>query len=170
MSVKKKRKRSKKRRIHHNIKKGRATLLERVKSSELFSKLMVLHDPPEKEKMSEVILKFLDPLLDLDVDDELMQNFIAFGTLAWNASLFPKKRQKKILRTIMDLFKFPTKEDREVVETIFKMLLARKKKYFSENKRVIVDYQLSKTRKGLMLDVASTQYSESPVKGKMNFS
>ena len=116
------------------------------------------------------ILKSVDPLLDLDVDDELMQNFIAFGTLAWNASRFPKKRQKKILCTIMDLLKFPTKEDREIVETIFKMLLARKKKYFSENKRVIVDYQLSKTRKGLMLDVASTQYSESPVKGKMNFS
>jgi hypothetical protein len=67
MSVKKKRKRSKKKRVHHNIKKGRAPLLERVKSSGIFSKLMVLHDPPEKEKMSEVILKFIDPLLNSDI-------------------------------------------------------------------------------------------------------
>ena len=126
-----------------------------------FQESKIIFDPPDKEKMSEAILEYVEPLLEnIRGDFELTEKVIAFGILAWNASLFSKKEREATLRKLKSLFPLEHEDDHKIIEDNFKMLLARKKKYFSENKRAIVDFQLYKLGKNLKIDVVSTADSE----------
>jgi hypothetical protein len=126
-----------------------------------FQESKILVDPPDKKKMSGVILEFVEPLLEnIRRDFELTEKVIAFGILAWNASLLSKKERKATLRELKSLFPLEHEDDHKIIEDNFKMLLARKKKHFSENKRAIVDFQLYKLGKKLKLDVVSAADSE----------
>ncbi len=77
--------------------------------------------------------------------------------LIWNLSLLPEENQDREIEQMCA--ELPGSVDAKASATLMdyaKFLLERKKKYYSDNKRAIVSYQISGSGKNRRLDVAST--------------
>jgi hypothetical protein len=87
----------------------------------------IVVNPGDTEKMSDVILRFAEPLLD-GADGSVEKNVIRFAIGVWNASLLPPPAQAEALKSIVAIL--PEGD--------------------------IVDYQITQSRDMLHLDVVST--------------
>ena len=94
-------------------------------------------------KMSEVILDFAEPLLNtIDDDDGLFVDVISFAVICWNISFLPEKEQKKMIRSLVDeMAKFDVLL-RLGVQNDIRMLLERKKAFFADDKRMVINYEI----------------------------
>jgi hypothetical protein len=129
-------------------------LFKRIQSSEYFKNTQVIQSTGELEKMSDVIHRFAEPLQDENGD--VSSNMIRFAILVWNASLLPKDKQKEAFRDIIKALPENERGVREGALLAIGMLLERKEKYFSHNKRLIIDYDITETEDNLNLNVVST--------------
>jgi thermostable 8-oxoguanine DNA glycosylase len=109
-----------------------------------------------QEKMSEVIEQFIEPYKDSATTPEDYGKLIGLAILAWNASLLEGAERQAMLDQMMNTLSANDKEARKALKEVLDEMMKRKAQYFSENKRIIVDYQLSETQKGIHLSVAST--------------
>jgi len=133
---------------------GQQILLQRVRASQHLPNTQVIVNPAGTEKMSEVILRFAEPLQD---DDGMMPKaMIDIAIIIWNASFMPQDMQRKALEDIIDVLPRDASEARREMLLMVHMLLERKKQYFSHNKRLIVDYHITESARSIHLDVVST--------------
>jgi hypothetical protein len=142
-------------------KKSKSRALSRSSSRKMLKNLErlgvaqdVLINPPDQEKMSEVLLDFARPLLELSDDDDF-DNVIALAAACWNTALLPQEKQETSIKGLIDIVSSGTREDVQMVREIVRMLLERKRRYFPNNKRFIADYQISNSRSRRNLLVAS---------------
>ena len=155
-SKKKKGKKSKSRKRRPPVSKH-SKLISKMEKQGLLEDTVVIHEPRGKEKMSEVLEEFAQPYLDL-VDDSLeMQNkVIAMAVLAWNFTLLPRKERKAAVEDLVSSLASQDEEMEEDTRQIVKEMIKRKERYFRANKRFILSYDISKTKDGFYLSVAST--------------
>lgn len=137
-----------------NLPSSQQDLSKRVQLFEYFKDTKIVPNTGEAEKMSDVILRFATPLQ--DEYGIVPPNMIRFAILVWNASVLPKKDQAEIIKDIARVLPNPDEEMKEITESIIIMLLERKEKYFSDNKRFIVDYNIRETSRRIHLDCVST--------------
>lgn len=143
----------------HRIQRVTSSSLEdKIKRSGIFQGDKVEFVHGMKEKMSEVLLDFAEPLLEGIEDDDYkaMEKAIGFAAAVWNLSLMPKTEQKEELN---DILKIAAKDDPEmlnVAEGMVRMLLDRKEKYFPNNRRFIINYEFGMRNGQPWLNVAST--------------
>ncbi|MEW6662553.1 MAG: hypothetical protein ACOY9Y_14450 [Bacillota bacterium] len=132
-----------------------SSLENKVRGSGLFSgKVTFVHGM--KEKMSEVLLDFAAPFLDGLDEPKEMEKVISFAAVVWNLSLLPEDQQKNGMKEIADIFGQGGQEYRNVGMFMTEVLLERKKKFFPNNKRLIINYEFG-FKNGLpWLNVAST--------------
>ena len=133
-------------------------LFKRVQSSDYFKNTKLIQDADGLEKMSDIIHRFAEPLQDENGD--ISANMIHFAILVWNASLLSKDKQEKVFRDIIKALPRKERGVREGILLAIGMLLERKEKYFSDNKRVIIDYDITETEGMLNLNVVSTVPNE----------
>jgi hypothetical protein len=76
--------------------------------------------------------------------------------VVWNASLLPQGEQSEALQPIVDMLPEDDQNARRELAAAIDMLLARKRRYFPKNTRVILDYQITDSADMLHLDVIST--------------
>jgi hypothetical protein len=139
---------------------GQQVLLKRVRASQHFHNTQVMVNPAGTEKMSEVILRFAEPFK--DHDGLVPRAMIEIAIILWNASFMPSDMQRKAVEDLVNVF--PSDDSgarREMLRTAH-MLLERKKQYFSQNKRMIMDYHITESAHGIHLDVMSTVPEEYP--------
>ena len=129
-------------------------LFKRVQSSEYFKNVEVVRGVGITEKMSDVILRFAEPLQDEDGD--LGANQVRLAIMIWNASLLPEETQAEALQEIQEIIPRHHREARREMLELIDELLERKETHFSENKRIIIDYDIRDTARGLHLNVVST--------------
>ena len=152
---KKARRLAKKRKLQRRIQpSGQQVLLKRAQKSELFKDAKVIVNPAGTEKMSEVILRFAEPLQ--DEYGVVPRAAIEIAIIMWNASFMPKEMQTKAIKDVVNVMPRDDREARREILSTAKMLLERKKKHFSTNKRMIVDYQITESAHRINLDVVST--------------
>jgi len=106
------------------------------------------------EKMSGVILEYGEPIIDtIDSDDKAeYDNAIQIIIRLWNSAIMyekPKTRKKAY-----ELLK-PLMPDDEAISVVSYML-ARKRLLFPDNKRYILNYELTETQGNFHLTVSST--------------
>ena len=101
----------------------------------------VITTSPQKEKMSEVLLEFAEPLTAACEDDESYYNALRISAIAWNASFFPSKERTRIDETVNE--NISDKEARETTKEILLKMLRRKEQDFPDIKRMIIDFQVS---------------------------
>jgi len=89
--------------------------------------------------MSEVLLDFIHPYLNDDIELEEQRLYFQIGTLAWNASFLP--RHKWLSDIIWILKPFPP-ADQLMLKDIFATMIERKQQKFSEYRRCITDFEL----------------------------
>jgi len=109
-----------------------------------------------ERKMSEVLMDFAEPILEVIDDDRDFKAAITFSALCWNLSLLPSEDQRAHLNDALnaiagtDLFK------RHGIQQYIQMLLDRKEALFADDKRLIVDYEVVEDTAGPRLQVMST--------------
>ena len=133
---------------------GQQVLLKRVRASQHFHNTQVMVNPAGTEKMSEVILRFAEPFK--DHDGLVPRAMIEIAIIIWNASFMPSDMQRKAVEDIVNVFPRDDSEARREMLRTVHMLLERKKQYFSDNKRMIMDYHITESAHGINLDVVST--------------
>jgi hypothetical protein len=133
---------------------GQQMLLKRVRASQHLPNTQVIVNPAGTEKMSEVIFRFVEPFKD---DDDLVSKaMLEIAIIIWNASFMPKDMQQKAVEDVINVLPSHDSEARREMFLIVNMLLERKKQYFSNNKRLIMDYHITESAHGINLDVVST--------------
>lgn len=139
-------------------KSGKSHLLNKLKRTKYLSGKMRIVEAPDKEKMSEVILDFAEPLLEnCDDNNELLKKAITIAIIVWNISLLPEKDHDDAIQDISSkLSPSENASDYVAMMSYIDMLMERKKKYFSNNRRAIVSYHFSNVQGGIHLYVAST--------------
>ncbi|MDI6734696.1 MAG: hypothetical protein QME42_00635 [bacterium] len=155
---KKKIKREKRKQKKSKVKSGKIHLLNKLKRANYLPGKMKIVESPDKEKMSEVILDFAKPLLEECAgNNELIKKAVTIAIIVWNISLLPEKDHNKAVQDISSKLA-PSKNasDYVVMMSYIDMLMERKKKYFSNNRRAIISYHFSDVQGGIHLDLAST--------------
>lgn len=137
-----------------NLPSTQQAVFKRVQSSEYFKNTKLIPNTGEVEKMSDVILRFAEPLQ--DEYGIVPSDMIRFAILVWNASILPKESQDQAFKDIDNLIPRDDRESRQEMLMTISILLERKEKYFSDNKRFIVDYNIRESDRRIHLDVAST--------------
>jgi hypothetical protein len=133
---------------------GQQVLLNRVRASQHLPNTQVIVNPVGTEKMSEVILRFAEPFKDLD--GLIPRAMIEIAIIMWNASFMPSDMQRKAVEDLVNVVPRDNSEARREMLLTAHMLLERKKQYFSDNKRMIMDYHITESAHGMHLDVVST--------------
>lgn len=132
------------------------SLEEKIAESGLFGEenVSVIHGL--KEKMSDIILEFAEPLLKEAGDDlKAMDSAISFAVTVWNMSLLPKDMETKAFQDILGIIG-DCRDMRNEGENIVKILLDRKAKLYPGNKRYIINYEFGMRNGKPWLNVAST--------------
>jgi hypothetical protein len=95
-------------------------------------------------KMSDVLVDFAQPLLDTARSEDDFRLAIMIAAACWNLSLLPESERSAPLQqlTSSEMFK-PGLEASQELERHMRALVARKEALFPDDKRVILDYQVS---------------------------
>jgi len=134
-------------------KKKLVELVSKAKKKGLIGEHKILYEPPGVEKMSEVIIKFMKPYIDYIETDEALEKLVSLTILAWNISLLPNDNQNEMFDEITSSLPNPESKD---MKNLIKEMIKRRKKYFANYTRSIIDYKISKTKDGLHLSVVSS--------------
>jgi hypothetical protein len=117
----------------------------------------VVYEPAGREKMSEVLEDFIDPLRGMASTEDEFRKLLMLGSLAWNAALLPEdKRRAMIEETLGAGFSRAGEAERDAVREIVELLVRRKLEHFAANQRAIISFELTDTGDDFHLSVAST--------------
>ena len=143
-------KRQRKKRRDHRLSLQNA-FRRRVK--ERFPNQKVITGPTgDGTKMSEVLEEFVEPYLQFAETKEAYQKLITTAIVAWNVMLFPEKdRSSSLDELLATLPKNVRKDGKQVIEE----LMVRKERFFSQYKRMIIDFEVTDTGNGWHLSVMS---------------
>ena len=109
------------------------------------------------EKMSEVLEEFIEPYIESATTPEAYQKLIALAIIAWNAALLEEtERQSLIAQSAEAILATAGEKWNKDLQDILAMFIERKQRYFANNRRYILNYHLSETKKGYHLAVIST--------------
>jgi len=106
--------------------------------------------------MSEVLTDFIEPYLEFTDTEEAYRKLLTLAIVAWNTSLLPEEKQQDMIDETLEAMPETAEEVKTGLREIVNLLMARKKVYFSEYRRMILGYELTDTGKGYYLSVAST--------------
>jgi hypothetical protein len=107
-------------------------------------------------KMSEVLMDFAGPLLEDLEDETAFESVLSFAVICWNLSFFPEKEQRKMMRDIVDELGKSDHLMRLEAESWVGFFLERKKAFFADDRRMILDYKIVQEKGRERLLVVST--------------
>ena len=155
MSRGKSKKRAKKRR---DKKKSAISLILKRRVMEKFSpKKMIVGPPDDGIKMSSVLEEFVKPYRELVETKEAYRTLLIVAMVAWNATLFPEQeRRSQLDELLLELPEDIREEGREIIEE----LIVRKERFFSQYRKLIIDFELADIGKNWHLSVVSMAAKE----------
>jgi len=132
-------------------------LKKRLQADPAFKNLEIVEPPVDEEKMSAVILRFVEPYSELVSSKQAFERLIVLAMVAWNATLLEGHARQELL----DLFKgtLPSDSDQEWqpdIEQLLAKLMRRKERHFADDQRFIIDYRVSESRDEYNLAISST--------------
>jgi hypothetical protein len=118
--------------------------------------------PKGVPKMSEALHEFVNPYLKPEYNLKRRQALFSLAAIAWNASLMSE--QSMLDNFLTESLLSQDSESQQDVRKLIDELIARKIKYFSHIKRLIVNFEVTESRDEYHLSVASTEVGN--LKGK----
>lgn len=117
----------------------------------------VVVNPAGEAKMSEVLKDFIEPYQESAQTLLDIRRLLTLATTAWNVALFPTLDRQKLIDDILtDELVEGDKKVKAKIQDLINELIERKNRYFSDNKRFIVNFELKDVGNGYYLSVAST--------------
>lgn len=149
-------KKKKRKRRQEQKQKRLASLKKKLEQGPLRGQKIVI-EPGGEEKMSKVLIDFVEPYLEFADTEEAHRKLLTLAVMAWNASFLPEKEHQDMIDRVLDAgIPTGTEELKTGLKDIVNMLIARKKVYYSEYTRKIIDFELTDTGRDYRLSVAST--------------
>ena len=108
-------------------------------------------------KMSEVLLDFAEPVLEIFDHPEDFKATISLAALCWNCSFLQANEQRKSLNNLINKSE-PTA--RIEIEDCIRMLMERKKTVFANDRRMIANFEVVEQRDGSRLVVVSSLFED----------
>ncbi len=143
------RQRDRQRRRHRDI-------LERVQNNFPHQKI-VTRPTPDGIKISDVLREFVEPYMDLAQTEEAYRKLLMTAVIAWNVTLFPEQERMAKFEKFLQCYPAEVmNEARNIIEE----LMVRKEKYFSQYRRMILDFEVTDTGRGWHLSVVSTEFDK----------
>jgi hypothetical protein len=106
-------------------------------------------------KLSAVILDYAKPLLVGARTPNGEENAVHFSILCWNAFLLPLDKAREQLESSVDQFANGNNEFKQDMLAMVEMMRARKLQLFADDRRLVLNYHLTRTATGFNLDVIS---------------
>jgi hypothetical protein len=113
-------------------------------------------EPSGEVKMSEVLTAFIEPYIESASTEEAYRKLLMLAIVAWNAALLPEEDQQGIVDKAVEVMPAASWAMRAYMRAIMSELIERKKTYFSEHTRMILDFELTEMGEDYHLSVAST--------------
>ena len=150
--------RQKERRKRQNITKlGMEALRRKVRSSDILGDREVVFQTGLSEKMSEVLMAFVEPYQKYATTRDTFERLIAVAAVAWNVALAsPEARRSLLDETSKSIEQSAGKEEAVVYRDLVNELIERKERYFANNKRLILGYEVTTEKGRFHLAVASS--------------
>ncbi len=156
LSRARKRKRKKQKRQQRAQPRGVAArynkMIQRLQESGLEGQEIV-YAPEQAEKMSEVLLDFIEPYREFADTTEAMRRLITTALVAWNTALLPEAEQAESLKQMSKAIPADTVDD---FYAIVGDMIERKNRFFADYTRHILDYELTDTGDSYHVSVIST--------------
>lgn len=119
---------------------------ELIKNNFLEKNIKVRINDNSFEKMSAMIMDFVEPVFDECDSEEDFEMILPFCIIVWNVCLMPKETQKEEMKKILDSIAGGDHDSYMFWSGLAKSLMFRKEMYFSNIRRLICDYKIE--RKG----------------------
>jgi hypothetical protein len=104
-------------------------------------------------KMSDVMEEFVEPYKQFANTKESYRKLLTTAIAAWNLMLFPEKDRPSKLDDLLATLPENVREDgKQVIEE----LMVRKEQFFSQYRRMIIDYEIVEGGEDWSLSVMST--------------
>ena len=130
-------------------------LVERVEKQS--SRVKVVTNVPGEEKMSVALSRLIKPYVHLADDMDAYERLVALAGVSWNATILNPEQRDKLLREVeKNLPESMLQESREMIAD----LMERKKRYFVDNERMILSYEIIDLPEYYRLAVVSTLTAE----------
>ncbi|MBW0000313.1 MAG: hypothetical protein JO015_14525 [Verrucomicrobia bacterium] len=126
---------------------AQAALARRLQAREANITLRV--NPPGVEKMSEVLLRFADPILDRSAPLEEIRATLLFAMTIWNYALLPAEARSESKGLLREVISDPW------VSSVVQRLLERKAQLFADNQRMFYDLEVYQKGDELKVNVVS---------------
>jgi hypothetical protein len=111
--------------------------------------------------MSEVLEEFVEPYWELSETKMATIRLLTSATVTWNMALFsPLEQQKMMDQVLTDEIVEGDQQLKAEIQELIQELIERKNRYFSQYKRMIVDFELKDQGNDYYLSVASTLSTE----------
>ncbi len=120
------------------------------------SKIVV--EPAGETKMSEVLVEFIEPYLKYWKTERELEVLLSTAIIAWNATLVRGSERSSLIENTI---KVTPPEIRADTSKIIEEMMQRKELKFAQNRRMIVNYKLTMSKKGPHVTVLSTLLSDS---------
>ena len=138
---------------HRRRKRGAAANLRRRVQKGFPDQEVVVGEGRDGVKMSQVLEEFIEPYREFADTEEAFRKLLVTAVVAWNTALFPAEEREAHLEKVLEAF---PEEVRADGKAIISELMERKERYFSEYRRMIIDYEVMDTGEGYHLVVIST--------------
>jgi len=128
------------------------------KETGLYPKKMEFTEPADGVKMSAVILKLAEPLLkEYGDDNKRIETIVSLTIAEWNRLMLPDGEQENFQDVMIDKLVPPGEEAATVGSLLYisDLIAERKKKYFPNLKKVIVNQELIVSNGNITLNIAS---------------
>jgi len=114
---------------------------------------VTVDEPVGGVKMSEVLIKYLEPYTEGLEGEEQWNQLLRFGIIAWNAALLPPNDLKESLPRIIEAL--PVAERTQLVGLLDQMV-QRKQRFYAHDTRFILDFDFTMRKDGPFLSVVSS--------------
>ena len=145
-------------RVKKAIHDSQERLFQRVKDQFIDSGKEFRVAPPNTEKMSQIIIDYAGPLLYVAKNGEEQKKAITLAIIIWNVSLFADESQSEYINRIKKLMTPKSGKGGDLLENddpVFNYMMERKKVFFPDVNRLVVDYEFVETPKGFHLNIVS---------------
>ena len=132
---------------------------QRLQRENLGTDQQIIFHPNGAEKMSSVLLEFIEPYVKFADTDEAYRKLVTIAIVAWNAALLSPEKREEMINNLLKEMKLGFWERRDF-RRMMGMMIERKLEHFAENARLIVNYELQDLGDRIHLSVVSTLAKE----------
>ncbi len=120
------------------IRESQARLKKRAESEGFLPGQKLIVQETRGRKMSEVLLDFARPYLDLATDSDAERKAIALSAMAWNVALLPLEEHAEKIAKLTSAFP----DFADDLKQIMHEMIQRKLLFFPDIRRIVVSYEV----------------------------